>query len=203
MPERGSHDREVLDGILDEGLVAHVGIVEEDGRPVVIPTGYVRDGDRLLLHGSKAGRLMRALAAGRDACVTVTLVDGLVLARSGFNHSMNYRSAVVFGRARPVPDAGKEAALRTYMERLVPGRWDKLRPVTAKELAATEVVEFPLEEASAKVRSGGVKDEPLDLGWPVWAGVVPLGVRRSPAVPDTGVVQPVPQGLVTWQPDRR
>src|SRR5688572_22050261 len=162
MPERGNHDRAVLDAILDEALVCHVGFVEEDGRPVVIPTGFVRDGDRLILHGSKASRMLRHLAAGKDVCVTVTLIDGLVLARSGFNHSMNYRSVVVFGRATPVPDAEKEDAMRIYMDRLLPGRWDDLRPATAKELLATEVVSLPLDEASAKVRGYGVKDEPED-----------------------------------------
>src|SRR5688500_7263253 len=122
MPERGSHDRAVLDAILDEGIVCHVGFVQ-DGAPVVIPTGYVRDGDRVLLHGSRASRMMKALAGGAPVCMTVTLLDGLVLAKSGFNHSMNYRSAVVFGRATPVPAAEKLDAMRTYVERLLPGRW--------------------------------------------------------------------------------
>lgn len=203
MPERGSHDRAVLDAILDEALVCHVGLVEDDGRPVVIPTGFVRDGDRLILHGSKASRMLRALASGKDVCVTVTLIDGLVLARSGFNHSMNYRSAVVFGRAAPVPDGEKEAALRVYMERLLPGRWDDLRPATAKELLATEVVSLPLDEASAKVRGYGVKDEPEDAAWPVWAGIVPLALMASKPVADAGVRAPVPPGVAAWQPAHR
>jgi nitroimidazol reductase NimA-like FMN-containing flavoprotein (pyridoxamine 5'-phosphate oxidase superfamily) len=203
MPERGSHDRAVLDAILDEALVCHVGFVEEDGRPVVIPTGFVRDGDRLILHGSKASRMLRHLAAGKDVCVTVTLIDGLVLARSGFNHSMNYRSAVVFGRATPVPDTEKEAALRVYMERLLPGRWDSLRPASAKELLATEVVSLPLDEASAKVRDYGVKDDAEDAAWPVWAGIVPLALTASDPIADAGVRLPVPPGLAGWSPTRR
>lgn len=203
MPERGSHDRATLDAILDEAFVCHVGFVEEDGRPVVIPTGCVRDGDRLILHGSKASRMMRHLAAGKEACVTVTLVDALVLARSGFNHSMNYRSAVVFGRATPVPDAEKESVLRTYMERLLPGRWDTLRPTSAKDLLATEVVTMPLDEASAKVRAYGVKDEPEDAAWPVWAGIVPLALTASKPVADEGVKLPVPPGVAGWSPTRR
>lgn len=203
MPERGTHDRAVLDAILDEALVCHVGFVEEDGRPVVIPTGFVRDGDRLLLHGSKASRMLRHLAAGKDVCVTVTLIDGLVLARSGFNHSMNYRSVVVFGRATPVPEAQKEAAMRLYMDRLLPGRWTDLRPATAKELLATEVVALPLDEASAKVRAYGVKDEPEDAAWPVWAGIVPLALTPAAPVPDEGVQLPVPAAITRWTPSRR
>jgi nitroimidazol reductase NimA-like FMN-containing flavoprotein (pyridoxamine 5'-phosphate oxidase superfamily) len=203
MPERGDHDRATMDAILDEAFVCHVGFVEEDGRPVVIPTGFVRDGDHLVLHGSKASRMLRHLAAGKDVCVTVTLVDALVLARSGFNHSMNYRSVVVFGRATPVPDGEKEGALRTYMERLLPGRWDTLRPTSAKELLATEVVTLPLDEASAKVRAYGVKDEPEDLAWPVWAGLVPLAMTASAPVADDGVAGPLPPGLARWGPSRR
>jgi nitroimidazol reductase NimA-like FMN-containing flavoprotein (pyridoxamine 5'-phosphate oxidase superfamily) len=203
MPERGSHDRAILDAILDEGVVCHVGFVQE-GAPVVIPTGYVRDGDRLLLHGSRASRMMKALAAGQPVCVTVTLLDGLVLAKSGFNHSMNYRSAVVFGKAAPLPAAERLDAMRTYMERLLPGRWDSLRPTTDLELAATEVVALPLDEASAKVRSGPPKDEPEDLGWPVWTGLVPLSLAAAQPEPDTtSLTTPVPPGVATWSPARR
>ncbi len=203
LPDRGRHDRATLDAILDEAFVCHVGFVEEDGSPVVIPTGFARDGDRLLLHGSKASRMMRHLAAGKPVCVTVTLVDGLVLARSGFDHSMNYRSAVAFGRATPVPEGEKEAALRTYMERLLPGRWDTLRPTKAQELAATEVVTLPLDEASAKLRAGGVKDDPADAGWPVWAGVLPLRLVAGPPEPDAGSKAALPAGLAKWSPERR
>jgi uncharacterized protein len=203
MPARGSHDRAVLDAILDVGIVCHVGFVH-DGAPVVIPTGYVRDRDRLLLHGSRASRMMKALAAGQPVCVTVTLLDGLVLARSGFNHSMNYRSAVVFGRAAPLPEAERLDALRTYMERLLPGRWDSLRPATAKELAGTEVVALPLGEASAKVRAGPPNDEPEDLAWPVWSGLVPLALAASaPQTDASSQGMAVPKGLASWSPARR
>lgn len=203
MPDRGHHDRATVEAILDEGFVCHVGFVEADGSPVVIPTGYVRDGDRLLLHGSKASRMMRHLAAGKPVCVTVTLVDGLVLARSGFDHSMNYRSVVVFGAATPVPEAGKLEALRTYMERLLPGRWDALRPTKPQELAATEVVTLPLGEASAKVRAGGVKDDPADAAWPVWAGVLPLGLATGEPQADAASKAPLPAALRDWAPERR
>ncbi|HET6399447.1 MAG TPA: pyridoxamine 5'-phosphate oxidase family protein [Candidatus Thermoplasmatota archaeon] len=199
MPERGHHDRATIDAILDEGLVCHVGIID-DG-PVVIPTGYVRDGDRLLLHGSRASRLMRHLAAGQPACITVTLLDALVLARSGFNHSMDYRSVVLFGAARPLAD--KEAVLRTYLERLLPGRWDTLRPVTAQEVAATEVVEFPIDKASAKVRAYGVKDEPEDLEFPVWAGTIPLTLATGAPRAAAGVALEAPSALAAWRPSQR
>lgn len=205
LPERGAYDRATIDAILDEGLVAHVGFVH-DGRPVVIPTGYVRDGDRLLLHGSRASGMMRALASGQPVCATVTLLDGLVLARSGFNHSMNYRSVVVHGRATPLPEAAKEAALRAYMERLLPGRWDALRPATPDELAGTEVAALPLSEASAKVRAGPPKDGPEDLSWPVWSGVVPLGLLPLAPVADAPTAAaglPVPAGVADWPGSRR
>jgi nitroimidazol reductase NimA-like FMN-containing flavoprotein (pyridoxamine 5'-phosphate oxidase superfamily) len=147
---------------------------------------------------------MRALASGSLVCVTVTLVDGLVLAKSGFNHSMNYRSVVVFGRAEPVPEAGREALLRTYMERLLPGRWDNLRPMQRSELLMTEVVRLPLAEASAKVRTGPPKDEPEDLPWPVWSGVLPMALRVGEPQPDgTSVERPVPGSLARWVPGRR
>lgn len=200
LPERGAYDRATIDAILDEGLVAHVGFVH-DGAPVVIPTGYVRDGDRLLLHGSRASGMMRALAGGQPVCVTVTLLDGLVLAKSGFNHSMNYRSVVVHGRATPVPDADKEAALRAYMERLLPGRWDALRPTTADELAGTAVAALPLDAASAKVRTGPPKDEAGDLAWPVWSGVLPLTTHVGPPVADAPTAaagHPVPGHVAGW-----
>lgn len=203
MPERGSHDRAILDAVLDEGIVCHVGFVQ-DGAPVVIPTGYVSDGDRLLLHGSRASRMMRALAAGQPVCVTVTLLDGLVLAKSGFNHSMNYRSAVVFGRAAPVPAAEKLETMRLYMERLLPGRWDGLRPTTDLELAATEVVALPLDEASAKVRMGPPKDEPEDLDWPVWSGLIPLALAPAgPQADATSAGRALPAGVASWAPHRR
>jgi uncharacterized protein len=173
-PERASREREVVHAILDEGLIAHVGFVA-DGRPVVIPMACARDGERLLLHGSPASRLMRTLGDGVDACVTVTLIDGLVLARSAYHSSMNYRSVVVFGRARPIRDAGrKRAALERLTEHLLPGRVREIRPMTEAEQNGTEVLEFEIEEATAKVRSGPPSEPDADIAHPVWAGVLPL-----------------------------
>jgi len=184
MPDRGRYDRATVYAILDEALICHVGIVE-DGRPVVIPTAHWRDGDRLYVHGSRASRLLRAMVDGAEVCVTVTLLDGLVLARSGFHHSMNYRSVVIFGRAVPVRGrAEKVAALRAFVERLVPGRWDELRPPTDKEIAATEVMALPLVEVSAKVRLGGPVDAEADYAHPVWAGNVPIIQSRGKPVTD-------------------
>jgi hypothetical protein len=173
VPQRGVYDPAAIAAILDEGIVCHVGFVDE-GLPVVIPTGYVRDGARMLLHGSRASRMMRHLASGAPVCVAVTLLDGIVLARSAFNHSMNYRSVVVQGAATPIPDAEAGAVLLAYMERLLPGRWDAVRQPNAKELAGTLVVELPLTAASAKVRTGPPMDDAEDLAFPAWAGVVPL-----------------------------
>ena len=181
LPARGSHDRDVIGRILDEGLVCHVGFAGPEG-VFVQPMGYARDGDRLILHGSAGSRLMRRLAEGVEICVTVTLVDGLVLARSAFHHSMNYRSVVAFGRARAITDeAEKRRALQALTEHLVPGRTRDARGPNARELAATMVLELPLEEVSAKIRTGPPSDDPEDLTLPVWSGVIPL--RLVPAVP--------------------
>jgi nitroimidazol reductase NimA-like FMN-containing flavoprotein (pyridoxamine 5'-phosphate oxidase superfamily) len=174
LPERGSYDRAAVHAILDEGLVAHVGLAADEG-PVVIPMLYGRDGDRLLLHGSAASRLLRGGAQGADMCVTVTLIDGLVLARSAFHHSMNYRSVVVFGRADVVDDlALRRQALDRLVEHIVPGRTADARPPDERELRRTLVLSLPLAECSVKVRTGGPVDEPEDMGLPVWAGVIPL-----------------------------
>ena len=174
LPERGRYDRAQAHAILDEGLVAHVGVASDDG-PVVIPMLYGRDGDRLLLHGSPASRLLRAGKGGTDMCVAVTLVDGLVLARSAFHHSMNYRSVVVFGRATPVADlAERRAALDRLVEHIVPGRTAEAREPNERELRGTLVLSLPLDECSVKVRTGGPVDEDEDMDLPVWAGVVPL-----------------------------
>jgi nitroimidazol reductase NimA-like FMN-containing flavoprotein (pyridoxamine 5'-phosphate oxidase superfamily) len=186
-PVRGVFDRAAVYRILDEGFVCHVAFVV-DGQPYAIPTGYARAGDVIYLHGSAASRMVRSLGDGLDVCVTVTLVDGLVLARSAFHHSMNYRSVVVLGRARLVSDpAEKSAALRAFTNHIVPDRWDALRPVTPQELAATSVLALPIEEASAKVRSGPPRDDDDDLAWPVWAGVVPMALRCGEPVPDDHV----------------
>jgi nitroimidazol reductase NimA-like FMN-containing flavoprotein (pyridoxamine 5'-phosphate oxidase superfamily) len=179
-PQRARYDRETIEAILDEALVCHLGF-EVDGQPYVIPTLHARVGDRLYVHGSAASRLLRHLAGGARACVTVTLVDGLVLARSVFNHSVNYRSAVVFGTATLVEDAEKREALRALTEQLAPGRWDEARQPTEQELKATWILSLPIDEASAKVRTGPEEDEPEDLDLPVWAGVVPVHLAAEPS----------------------
>ena len=177
LPKRGSFERETVNAILDEGFVCHVGFVVE-GQPFVIPTAYGRKGDVLYIHGARASRMQKALAAGADLCVTVTLVDGLVLARSAFHHSINYRSVVVFGRARIVEeDEEKNAALEAFTEHVMPGRWADVRWPNAQELAATTVLAIQLNEASAKVRTGPPIDDEEDYEMSVWAGVLPLAVE--------------------------
>ena len=174
LPERGRYDRETIAAILDEGLVCQVGFVD-DGQPFVIPSVYARLDDRVVVHGSAASRMMRVLAAGEPACLSVTLVDGLVLARSAFHHSINYRSVVVLGRAEEITDpAGKRRALDAIVEHVAPGRGAEVRPPSELELRATRVVTLPLDEASAKLRVGPPKDDPEDLALPCWAGELPL-----------------------------
>ena len=182
-PQRGRYDRETIDAILDEALYCHVGF-EADGRPYVIPTLHARIGDLLYVHGSAASRMLRNLAAGIPICVTVTLLDGLVLARSAFNHSINYRSVVVLGTATLVEDGEKLAALRAFSEHVAPGRWDTVRAPTEQELKATWILSLPLVEASAKVRSGPPEDEPEDVRFPAWAGVVPVHLAAEAPLPD-------------------
>jgi uncharacterized protein len=187
LANRGSYERALVEAILDEGMVCHVGFVVA-GHPVVIPTTYARDGERLILHGSVASRMLQHLAAGVEACVTVTLLDGLVLARSAFHHSMNYRSVVVFGVARELTEpAAKRRALDLLVARLACGRHEQVRDPNARELAATSVMEIPLGEASAKVRSGPPVDDAGDLGLPVWAGTVPLSLVPGDPVPAPGL----------------
>jgi nitroimidazol reductase NimA-like FMN-containing flavoprotein (pyridoxamine 5'-phosphate oxidase superfamily) len=198
--ERGCHDREVIDAILDEGLIAHVGIVE-DGQPLVIPTLHARAGDLVYLHGSAASRTMRAMAAGAPICLTVSLIDGLVLARAAMHHSANYRSAVLLGRARPVTDPDELlTGFEAVVERLVPGRWSDVRPPDQKELRATALVALPIEEASAKVRTGGPVDDEEDYRLPAWAGVIPLSMRAGEAQADPRLAQdvPVPAYVSGW-----
>ena len=185
LPKRGHYDRATRDAILDEGLVAHVGFAV-DGQAYVVPMSYARDGERLLLHGSVGSRMMRHLADGAEICVTVTLLDGLVLARSQFHHSMNYRSVMAFGRVRAVTDvAEKRLALEKLVEHLVPGRAADSREASEQELAATEVIELPLDETSAKVRTGPPGDAPADLQLGHWSGVIPLSLAP-------GTVEPAP-----------
>lgn len=184
LPQRASYDREVINRILDEGFICHVGF-DVDGQPFVSPTGYARVGDRLLIHGSQASRMLRTLEQGIDVCVTVTLLDGLVLARSAFNHSMNYRSVVVFGNARAVDDPeAKVEALRALSEHMIPGRWDDVRQPNERELQLTTVLSISLAEASAKVRTGPPLDDEEDYELPVWAGLIPLRLVAGTPIED-------------------
>ncbi len=181
--ERGRTQRDDLYAVLDAGLVCHLGVIVDDC-PVVLPTGYGRSGDTLYLHGSSANRALLA-ADGKQVCVTVTHLDGLVCARAIFHHSMNYRSAMIFGTAQLVHgDERRLAALRVVAEHLVPGQWDYARPPTRKELAATAVLELPLAEASVKMRSGPPKDDPEDYDTGIWAGVLPAQLMFGAAEPD-------------------
>lgn len=184
LPQRAEYDREAVYRILDEGFICHVGFVVET-RPFVIPTGYARVGDKLYIHGSQASRMLRTLSKGIDVCLTVTLVDGLVLARSAFHHSMNYRSVVVFGQASVVAEREEKlAALRALSEHMIPGRWDGVRGPNEQEMKATTVLSLPLEEASAKVRTGPPVDDEEDYELAVWAGVIPLCLVAGEPIAD-------------------
>ncbi len=184
LPARGVYDRELVYQILDEGFVCHVGFVVE-GRPLVIPTGYARSGDQIYIHGSQASRMLRTLKAGVDVCLTVTLVDGLVLARSAFHHSVNYRSVVVFGQAKLLEDDDEKlTALRAFSDHVIPGRWDEVRLPTPEELKSTTVLALPLEEVSAKVRTGPPIDDEADYDLAVWAGVIPLSLAAGAPISD-------------------
>jgi len=192
LPLRGSNEWADICAILDAAFLAHVGFVV-DGQPFVIPTLYGRNETTLYLHGSAASRMLREMEQGIAACVTVTLVDGLVLARSAFHHSMNYRSVVAFGTARKIgEDAAKEEALRVVSEQVLAGRWNDVRLPTAKELKATSVLAFEMEEASAKVRTGPPKDDAEDYELPIWAGVLPLSLQRGSVIPDPLLTAAVP-----------
>ena len=185
LPDRGSHELETIASILDAAFLAHVGF-HVNGQPFVIPTLYGRDEEKLYLHGSAASRMLRELETGVPACVTVTIVDGLVLARSAFHHSMNYRSVVAFGTARKITDpAQKTHALRVISEHLIAGRWNDVRGPSDQELKATSVLEFSMEEASAKVRQGPPLDDEDDYSLSVWAGIIPLSLEAKGPVPDS------------------
>ena len=184
LPKRGHYDRETIHRILDEALICHVAFVEK-GQPYVIPINFARMGDRIVLHGAKASRLLKHIEAGDPICVEVTIVDGLVLARSVFNHSVNYRSVVVFGKGRLIEDQQEKlAALQAVTEHLIPGRWQEARLPNRKELNATSVVSINMDEASAKVRVGPPVDEPEDYALPVWAGILPLQETPLPPIRD-------------------
>ncbi len=179
LPKRGVFDRTTVYKILDEAFICHVGFVV-DGQPFVVPTGYGRIGDQLYIHGSAASRMLRSLAEGIEVCVTVTLIDGLVLARTAFHHSFNYRSVMIFGRAKLVEDAEeKMAALKAFTEQVIAGRWDDVRWPNEQEMKATSVLVLPLEEVSAKVRTGPPLDDEEDMELPVWAGVIPLHLHAE------------------------
>jgi nitroimidazol reductase NimA-like FMN-containing flavoprotein (pyridoxamine 5'-phosphate oxidase superfamily) len=200
IPSRGAHDWETINEILDASFVACVGFCVE-AQPVVIPTLFGREGEKLYLHGSAVSRMLRELETGVPACVTVTLVDGLVLARSAFHHSMNYRSVVAFGTARRIEDTEQKInALRVISEHVIAGRWGDVRGPSEKELKATTVLEFSIEEASAKVRSGPPVDDESDYELPVWAGVLPLENHSKPPIPDGRLVKGVepPEYLGRW-----
>ncbi|MFM7736614.1 MAG: pyridoxamine 5'-phosphate oxidase family protein [Alphaproteobacteria bacterium] len=183
LPARGAYDRTTIDAILDEALVCHLGLVE-DGQPFVVPTIHARSGDLVYLHGSSASRAMRRAGEGVDVCVTATLLDGLVLARSAFHHSMNYRAVVLLGRPRAVVDPEEKlAALRAISEHVLPGRWDEVRAPNDVELKATSVVALAIDEASAKVRTGGPLDDAEDLALDCWAGVLPLRLVAGAPLP--------------------
>jgi uncharacterized protein len=196
-PERAAYDRSAIDAILDEALICHVGFIH-DGQPFVIPTIHARDGDTLYLHGSPGSRMLRNLKEGIDVCVTATLLDGLVLARSVYHHSMNYRSAVVLGHARELTDrAEKLHAMERVVEHVVAGRWHDARRPSEGELKGTTILAVPLDEASAKIRAGGPKEDEDDLTLPVWAGVIPLALEPRAPIPDNDL--PVPPYAERYQ----
>jgi uncharacterized protein len=201
LPNRGSHEPETIHAILDAGFLAHVGF-QVNGQPFVIPILYGREADKLYLHGSAASRMLGELEAGVPACVTVTLVDGLVLARSAFHHSMNYRSVVAFGTARKIEEpAQKTRALRVISEQLMAGRWNDVRSPSETELQATAVLEFAIEEASAKIRQGPPLDDEEDYNLPVWAGIVPLNLEAKTPIPDSRLADDiaVPQYVLRFR----
>ena len=192
LPERAHYDADTVAAIVDAAMICTVAF-QIDGTVHAIPTIHWREGEHLYIHGAKASRMLKALTEG-EACVTIALADGLVLARSAMHHSMNYRSVVIYGRFEPVTDADhKRGSLRAFIEGLYPGRWNTLRPITAKELNATGLLRIALTEASAKVRDWGVKDDTEDLDWPVWAGVIPLhSVTGEPVTEADSVGHEVP-----------
>ena len=206
LPEKAATDRSALHEVLDAGLVAHVAVTDNSGpngaaQPYILPVAYARDGERVLFHGSTGSRLFRSLADGAPTCFTVTLLDGLVVARSAFESSMNYRGAMVLGTSRMLPESEKEAALERITEHLMPGRWKELRAPKRRELAATVVLSLPLTEASVKISAGGPDDDPDDLDAPVWAGVVPLHEVYCDPAPATNLAPgiDVPGYMRRWR----
>jgi nitroimidazol reductase NimA-like FMN-containing flavoprotein (pyridoxamine 5'-phosphate oxidase superfamily) len=201
LAKRGSYDCATVHSILDEAFICHIGLVI-DGSPVVLPTAYGRAGEQLFIHGAAANRMLKTAAQGFDICVTVTLVDGLVLARSAFHHSINYRSVVIFGQARLLTDpAEKNEALRVISDHIIRGRWDEVRVPSQKELAATAVIAIDLEEVSAKIRTGSPVDDEEDMALPVWAGILPLALTPGAPVPDMqgDAAPPLPDYIATYR----
>jgi len=191
IPKRGSFDRENIYKILDEAFICHVGFIVEN-QPFVIPTAYARSDENLLIHGSAASRMMREMSKGIDICVTVTLLDGLVLARSAFHHSMNYRSVVIFGTAKLVKnEAEKHEALRLFTEHIIPNRWEEIRAPNSKELKGTTVLKLEINEASAKIRTGDPIDDDEDYELNIWAGVIPLKIEAGKPIDD----KKLPKGI--------
>ncbi|ASC72584.1 hypothetical protein XM38_035420 [Halomicronema hongdechloris C2206] len=199
-PQKGHYDRELIHQILDEALVIHVGFIANN-QPFVIPMGYGRDGDCLYIHGTSASRMLKSLEQGIDVCVTATLLDGLVIARSLFHYSMNYRSVVLFGRATLLEDeAEKTQALKVLSEHMVPGSWEQARRPTAQEVKATKVLVFPIEEGSAKVSTGDPKDDASDYELPIWAGQIPLKITPGVPIPDSKLADgiAIPENLLKY-----
>ncbi|MFY9224711.1 MAG: pyridoxamine 5'-phosphate oxidase family protein [Blastocatellia bacterium] len=198
IPKRGDYKKDVVYKILDEGFVCHIGFII-NGSPCVIPTGYARQGDRLIFHGSTASRMMRSLSEGIDVCITVTLIDGIVLARSAFHHSFNYRSVVMFGRATLITDKEeKMSALEAFTEHIMLGRWSEVRIPNEQELKATSVLALPLAEVSAKVRTGQPIDDEEDYQIPVWAGVLPLQLATRELIADERNIGDIPDYLYKY-----
>jgi nitroimidazol reductase NimA-like FMN-containing flavoprotein (pyridoxamine 5'-phosphate oxidase superfamily) len=200
LPDRACYDRATIHRLLDEGLVAHVGVTL-DGQPFVIPMNYARDRERLLLHGARSSRLMTALLAGSHVCLTVTHVDGLVVGRSATRHTMNYRSVMVFGQAREIADPpAKLAAVKAFVEHFLPGGWELARPPTPAEMAAVVMVEIPLDEASAKIRTGPPRLTPTDRETDHWSGELPLRLAMLPPVPHPAdSTAPLPPAIADYQ----
>ena len=204
LPKRGNYDRDTIHAILDEAFICHVGFAVE-GQPYVIPTGFARVGDHLYIHGSSASRMLRSLAEGINVCVTVTLIDGLVLARSAFHHSINYRSVVILGKAEVVDDANeKYKAMEAFTEHIVPGRWADVRWPNELEMKATTVLKLPIEEASAKIRTGGPIDDEKDYQLDVWAGVLPMKFNAGEPFRDELMASDieVPRYIAAYERDR-
>ena len=190
LPARASYDREVIHSIIDDAIICHVGFVADDS-PFVIPTAIMRQGENIYLHGNSQSRMLQHLGSGHEACISVTHIDGMVLARSGFHSSINYRSVSLFGRGNLVEGTQKKQLLNDFVESLIPGRAADVRPMTPNEINITSIIEFPIEEASAKVSVGPPSDDKKDYDLPIWAGVIPLETNRGDPIPDPQMKFPI------------